>query len=90
MSSRHVLCEHCPEEFDVAKSLQGGLANCPNCGKATAVPGGPEALFILAVSLGVLLGGGATWLIWISAGATAGLITAGCALVGLLIAIAAS
>jgi hypothetical protein len=90
VSSKRVLCEHCPEEFEVAASLQGGLANCPNCGRATAVPGGAEALFIFAVALGVLLGGGATWFIWVSAGTTAGLITAACAVTGLLIAIAAS
>jgi hypothetical protein len=25
--------------------MKGGLSNCPDCGKATEVPGGPEALF---------------------------------------------
>ena len=44
----------CKRYFRVAKSLKGGIANCPFCGKAADVPAGPEPLFLFLLSLGVL------------------------------------
>ena len=48
---------HCPcgHFFRVARSLKGGMANCPRCGKAADVPGGPEGLFWLLLGLGTLV-----------------------------------
>lgn len=35
----HVDCQQCGKPFEVADTLAGGLTNCPDCGKATPVPG---------------------------------------------------
>jgi len=43
----------CTNLFRVPKSMKGGLANCPQCGKAVPVPGGPEILFWLLLSGGI-------------------------------------
>jgi len=50
-----VTCSSCGEGFRVPKSLKGGVANCPRCGKVTEVPGGPEPLFWMIVALSLLL-----------------------------------
>ena len=59
-------CSECGEPFEVPKSLRGGLANCPRCGKAVKVADGPEPLFIFFVTLGLigsgLLSATAFWL----------------------------
>lgn len=44
----------CKRDFRVAKSLRNGIVNCPWCGKAVEVPGGPELLFGILLGLGVL------------------------------------
>ncbi len=44
----------CKRYFRAAKSLKGGITNCPWCGKAVDVPGGPEPLFWVLLSLGAL------------------------------------
>ncbi|MCA8959531.1 MAG: hypothetical protein KDC38_03415 [Planctomycetes bacterium] len=80
-----VHCEHCGSRFEAAPSLRGGFANCPSCGRATPIPGGPEPILWLSISFGVLLGGGATWLAAASLGPTAGLVTGCCAVAGLII-----
>ena len=75
----------CTQCFEVPESLKAGLTNCPRCGKAVRVPGGPEAVFwvLLGLSVAAALGiGGAVWLF---AGATAGLVVLG--IEGVLIAI---
>ena len=46
-----------------------------------------EPLSPVALALGTLFGGGATWLMWTSAGSTAGLVVAVCVGIGLLIAV---
>jgi hypothetical protein len=71
-----VLCG-CTRRFNVPKSLKGGMTNCPGCGKAVPVRGGPEPLFW------VLLGGGCAFVLLASlaigalGGLTAGLISLG-------------
>lgn len=35
-----VQCEHCGHGFDVPATLKGGVANCPDCRRATDVRGG--------------------------------------------------
>lgn len=35
--------------------MQGGQANCPQCGKVVSVPGGPEPLFYLLLGGGILI-----------------------------------
>jgi hypothetical protein len=54
MSEVDIRCQHCRARFDVKKSLRGGITNCPQCGKANEVPGGPEPLFWFLLSLGIL------------------------------------
>lgn len=48
-----VYCPHCTEQFTAPTSMKGGLANCPACGRAVPVGGGPEPLFWALFSLGV-------------------------------------
>ena len=43
-----VHCENCSNFFEVEESLIGGLANCPECGKATTVPGLNDPWFRMA------------------------------------------
>lgn len=50
-------CSECGEPFEVPKSLRGGLANCPRCGKAVKVADGPEPLFIAIVASGLIVAG---------------------------------
>ena len=54
MAEIEVLCD-CGHRFNVPGSLRGGMSNCPSCGKAAAVPGGPEKLFWLVVGFWILL-----------------------------------
>jgi hypothetical protein len=63
VSDAPVACP-CGARFQVSASFKAGLVNCPECGKATSVPGGPEPLFlgILAVLVvSVLAVSGALW-----------------------------
>lgn len=53
----------CGLRFQVADSLKGGIANCPACGKAVAVQGGPEPLFW------ILFAGGAAAVLGLAAAA---------------------
>ena len=54
MPEIEVTCD-CGHQFHVSGSLKGGLSNCPSCGKAASVPGGPEKLFWLVVGFWILL-----------------------------------
>ncbi len=54
MAEIEVLCD-CGHRFNVPGSLRGGMSNCPSCGKAAAVPGGPEKLFWLVLGFWVLV-----------------------------------
>ena len=54
MAELEVICD-CGHRFNVPGSLRGGMSNCPSCGKAAAVPGGPEKLFWLVLGFWVLL-----------------------------------
>ena len=66
----------CGQVFHVARSLSGGLANCPACGLVNDVPADrPEWLFVLTVGAGVLAVLVLSGLAWMSGGLTAGLIT---------------
>jgi hypothetical protein len=62
----------CGERFRAPPSLKGGLANCPGCGKATAVRGGPEPLFWVLLSLGIAAVLGVSGALWAFGGAAAG------------------
>ena len=42
-----VRCEHCGHLFEADSKLVGGYANCPQCGKATAVEGLRDPLWRL-------------------------------------------
>ena len=64
----HVLCPECGTGFAVPPSMRGGVANCPNCGRAVPVPGGPEPLFWLLVACGVVAVLMATGLAWLAGG----------------------
>ncbi|MGE3172839.1 MAG: zinc ribbon domain-containing protein [Planctomycetota bacterium] len=56
-------CTHCGHSFEADARLRGGLASCPRCGKATAVAGLRDPLWLLlrigAVVLAALSGWGA-------------------------------
>ncbi len=80
----------CGERFSVPASLKGGLANCPRCGKATAVRGGPEPLFWLLFSIGVAVVLGASGAIWAFGGPAAGGIAFGVGAAVLTIVVLAS
>ena len=54
MAELEVICD-CGHRFNVPGSLRGGMSNCPSCGKAAAVPGGPEKLFWLVLGFWVLV-----------------------------------
>ena len=54
MAELEVICDCC-HRFNVPGSLRGGMSNCPSCGKAAAVPGGPEKLFWLVLGFWVLV-----------------------------------
>ena len=45
----------CGRQFEAPASMRGGIANCPACRRAVPVPGGPELLFRVLISGGVLL-----------------------------------
>ena len=51
----HVDCEQCGKPFEVADTLAGGLTNCPDCGKATPVPGLRDPYYRL-IQLGMVIG----------------------------------
>lgn len=75
-------CRRCGHRFAVPHSLKGGLTNCPECRTATEVPGGPEPLFWVLLSGGILLGLIFTAVFAVALGAAAGVITfAVCALI---------
>ena len=40
-------CQHCGLTFEVPNTLAGGIANCPDCGKATPVGGLRDPLWRL-------------------------------------------
>ncbi|MBK8975793.1 MAG: hypothetical protein IPM29_07690 [Planctomycetes bacterium] len=44
-----VRCEHCGASFEVDDRLTGGITNCPECGKATTVPGLRDGLAWLSL-----------------------------------------
>lgn len=48
----NVTCD-CGNMFQVARSLKGGIANCPRCRKVVDVPGGPEGPFYVLLFLGI-------------------------------------
>ena len=54
MAELEVVCD-CGHRFNVPGSLRGGMSNCPSCGKAADVPGGPEKLFWLVLGFWILL-----------------------------------
>ena len=54
MAELEVICD-CGHRFNVPGSLRGGMSNCPSCGKAAAVPGGPEKLFWPVLGFWVLV-----------------------------------
>ena len=80
----------CGGRFQVPLSLKGGLANCPSCGKAAPVRGGPEPLFWALLSGGIVMVLGTAALVWAAGGAAAGGIALGAGAVVLTIAVLAS
>lgn len=47
-------CAHCGHSFEADARLRGGLTACPRCGKATAVAGLRDPLWLL-LRVGVVL-----------------------------------
>lgn len=74
----------------MAKSLKGGLTNCPKCGNAVPVPGGPEGLFWMLLGGAVLFFAGIGALVWFTAGAGAGLVALGLGAIVILVGVLAS
>lgn len=56
--SVHVVCEHCGGQFEAEPDLAGGFTNCPECDKATRVPGLNDPLWRMW-QLGMVLVAGA-------------------------------
>jgi hypothetical protein len=67
----------CGNRFQVSESFKGGLVNCPQCGKAAAVSGGPEPLFWVLLAIGVAFVLGLSGLLWAGVGPLAGGIALG-------------
>ena len=65
----------CGAYFRVRASLKGGLANCPGCGKATAVPRGVEVIFWFILAIGVAIDLGVSAAFWVAWCPTAGVVT---------------
>ena len=83
-------CSHCGFSFEVARSLKGGLTNCPDCNKSVPVPGGPEALFWVLVGLGALATLGSSVALAVALGMAAGVTAGGIGGVILLVLVLAS
>lgn len=69
-----VVCQRCSAEFFVRPSLKGGIASCPECGRATPVPGGAEPAFWVVLGVAIVVFGSIGLALWLFAGQTAGLI----------------
>jgi hypothetical protein len=67
----------CGSKFEVAESFRNGLVNCPQCGKATEVGGGPEPLFWILLAIGISFVLGLSGLLWVGVGPVAGGIALG-------------
>lgn len=80
----------CGARFQVPASLKGGLSNCPQCGKATTVRGGPEPLFWILVSMGAFFVLALAASLWAAVGPLAGGITLGVGAAVLAILVMAS
>ncbi len=55
MSEIEVHCPHCELLFDVPRSMIGGIAGCPDCGRTVPIKSGPEPLYWILVGLAVLV-----------------------------------
>ena len=84
----NVTCD-CGNMFQVARSLKGGIANCPRCRKIVDVPGGPEGLFYVLLFLGVAVVLGISALFF-AVSTTAGLVALALGCLGILIGVLAS
>ena len=80
----------CGHRFEVRKSLRGGLANCPGCGKAAPVPGGPEPLFWLILGGAVIGLGCVVAFLYVTAGASVAAIVGGIGLLAIIVGVLAS
>jgi len=84
----NVTCD-CGNMFQVARSLKGGIANCPRCRKIVDVPGGPEGLFYVLLFLGVAVVLGISALFF-AVSTTAGLVALALGCLAILIGVLAS
>ena len=71
MSEIPVTCA-CGNRFQVSESFRNGMVNCPRCGKATAVGGGPEPVFWVLLGIGAAIVLAVSGALWALAGAAAG------------------
>ncbi len=71
----NVDCSECGHQFEVPRSLKGGIANCPACEKAVPVAGGPEPLFWVLLGGAVVAACAISGSVFLAAGAGAGLVT---------------
>jgi len=69
-----VACTSCGRPFQVARSLKGGLTNCPGCGALVELRGGVDLDFAALVALGVVLVLGVTAVAWAAGGMIAAVV----------------
>ena len=61
-------CPHCGNGFEAARSLAGGITNCPRCGKAVQVEGLRDWMWRILQAIAVFAVIGVTWLSYVAWG----------------------
>lgn len=79
-----VQCD-CGHEFQVPKSMKGGLVNCPVCQELVDVKEGFEFLYWLIIGTAFIFIGASSVVVYVSGGPVAGIVTfvIGIAILGL-------
>jgi len=73
--TREAACA-CGHRFDVADELAGGITNCPQCGRAVAVPGLRDPFWRVLQGAAAVLWAVATAVAAVEGGALAAVVTA--------------
>ncbi|MFT7487011.1 MAG: hypothetical protein ACI9F9_002869 [Candidatus Paceibacteria bacterium] len=83
-------CAHCAKRFEAPARSAGAITNCPNCGLATAVPGGSDVYWNAIVGLAIFGTIICVAIAYFAGGfALAALIFSACALVALVVRLSA-
>lgn len=78
-------CEHCSTRFEAPEASAGGMTNCISCGRATAVPGGPDIVWMALCGLALAVGAVIVGFVAQHWGSAAGLAAMGvCGVIGLI------